>query len=340
MLYWFIQYGCAKLSFFRGLLFTCVSLFLCGCAPAPQEPLRVATLTWPGYESLHLAQSLGYINPQDIRTVELMNTSQIAAVLRSGTVDAGMVTLDSALTLLQEGIELQVVLVMDFSLGADALLVRPELTELAQLRGQRVGVENAAVGGVMLDAALTEAGLTVSDIMLLSLTVNEQAAAYRQGEVDAVVTFDPVRSELLREGARNLYDSSRIPNRILDVLVVRKETLPTHQTELVKLVSAHFRALDYMHKSPREAYAYIAPFLGVPPEDVAAQFAGIAIPTLTDNYRLLGGAGPELQATAEQLAHFMLERQLLYRLPKLETLLEPAFLPSPPVADLSLGVDR
>src|SRR5690606_40098315 len=55
----------------------------------------------------------------------------------------------------------------------------PDITSLAQIRGKRVAVEGAEVGGVMLDALLAEAGLQVTDIQVVSMTVNEQLAAYR-----------------------------------------------------------------------------------------------------------------------------------------------------------------
>ena len=108
-----------------------LALLLVACGPATRDPLRVATLPWPGYETLHLAQSLEYINESDIRLIELVNTSQVASALRNGTVAAATITLDSALTLMQEGVDLSVVLVMDYSFGADAVIARPGITNVS-----------------------------------------------------------------------------------------------------------------------------------------------------------------------------------------------------------------
>ena len=37
------------------------------CTARPARPLRVSTIPWPNYESVHLAQSLGYLDPALVR---------------------------------------------------------------------------------------------------------------------------------------------------------------------------------------------------------------------------------------------------------------------------------
>lgn len=302
--------GSTLVGYGLGLLLLCL---LIACDPTSSTPLRVATLPWPGYESLHLAQSLGYLPAEDIRLVELVNTTQVAAALRNGAVAVGLVTLDSALTLMQQGVDLRVILVMDISVGADAVLARPEITDLHQLRGKRVAVENAMVGGVMLDAALTEVGLNANDIQLMALTVNEHAAAYRRGDVDAIVTFEPVPTQLRQEGVNVLFDSRKIPGRIVDVMVVREGIAERYERQLMGLVNAHFRALLYLQQFPLDAHGRIAPYLGVSAEQVPMSMAGISIPSLADNHRLLNGKSPELSRMANDLADYMRERKLLHR---------------------------
>ena len=60
----------------------------------------------------------------------------------------------------------------------------------------------------MLDAMLTAAKLQASDVKLVSLSVNEHLSAYRDKKVDAIVTFEPVRSKLLGLGAKIIYKIS------------------------------------------------------------------------------------------------------------------------------------
>lgn len=302
--------------------------WLTGCSPAPETPLRVATIPWPGYESVHLAQSLSYFQPSQIRLAEMANASQVSLALRNGTVEAGFLTLDETLSLIQDGIDLRVVLVVDISNGADAVVSRPGITNLQALRGKRVAVESSAVGAIMLDAMLAASGLEVSDVQLITATVDTHTKVYQSGDADVVVTFEPARTALLKQGARLLFDSSRIPGRILDVLVVRGDQVHKHRHALKNLVAAHFRALNYQSQQPQDAAKRIAHYLGVPEAEVASQYDGLKIPSLKENHTLLSGTQPALEKIASDLADLMLHRNLLKRQVNTGQLVDPMFLPT------------
>jgi NitT/TauT family transport system substrate-binding protein len=301
---------------------------LAACSKPQEAPLRVATIPWPGYESIHLAQSLGYIDARQVRLVDLVSASQTSRSLRGGAVDAALLTLDETLSLLQEGADLRIVLVMDVSDGADVAVARPEITSLQDLRGKRIGVETGAIGALMLDALLTAGDLSAADVQMIDMPVNEHANAYRKGIVDAVVTFEPARTALLGQGARVLFDSSRIPGRIVDVLVVRAAAVTSHPQALRTLVAAHFKALDHLARQPQDAAARLAPFLGVVPGQVLPQFAGIKLPDQAENRSLLSGSAAPLERKAAELAEFMLRRRLLRSAVSVERLADPQFLPA------------
>ena len=302
-----------------------VSTFaLNGCTREQEPLLRVASNVWPGYETLYLARSLGYYDDKDIRLVEMPSNSQVSQALRNGMIEAACLTLDEALSLMQDGMDLRVVLVMDISHGADVVMARPGIDSLQSLRGQRVGVENAAVGAVMLDATLKAGELQAKDITIIPLTVNEHADAYLAGKIDAIVTFEPVRSKLLKAGARILFDSSQIPGRIVDVLVVRAEIAGLHKKALKELLTGHFQAREHLSDQPQDAEKRLAPRLG---NNGLAQFTGLSLPDIKENRSLLGGNPPRLQITAGALADLMLHRKLLQGAVAVDHLADPSFLP-------------
>jgi NitT/TauT family transport system substrate-binding protein len=308
------------------LIFLAVTT-ISGCDSASEAPLRIGTHPWPGYESIHLAESLGYFDQATIRNVALANAGQCAFALRSGSVDAATLTLDEALSLVQDNIDLRIILVMDISHGADVAMARPAIKNLQELRGKKIAVENGAVGAVMLDATLEAAALKIEDVQLISATMNEHVNSYRTGKADAIVTFEPVRSELLKLGAHILFDSSKIPGRIVDVLVVRADVISNHRGALKKLVSAHFKALQYQAQHPQDAALRIAPYLGVEAADVLPQYDGLKLPDLAENQALLSGKIPGLKTQAANLADLLYRRKLLQRVVSVEQLIDPVYLP-------------
>ncbi len=310
------------------LILLILGLAGCGGHPAP-GPLRVGSNVWPGYEPLYLARTTGGLDPEQVHLVELPSATAVMHQMLAGNLEGACLTLDEALLLRAQGEDLRVVAVMDFSDGADALLARPSVPTLAALRGKRIGVEHTAVGAVLLDGALEAAGLEPGEVELVHLPVDEHEAAFLAGRVDAVVTFEPVRSRLLAQGARVLFDSGRLPGRIMDVLVLRAAALAARPEAARALVAGYFRGLAFLREHPREAARIMARRLGVPPERVQGLFAGLKLTGLADNrLQLLGHPAP-LQVTAEGLARLMRRHELLERLPPLEGLVDGRLLPLP-----------
>lgn len=295
-----------------------------GCFQEREPLLRVATNVWPGYETLYLARSLGYFDDRSIRLVEMPSASQVSQALRNGTIEAGCLTLDETLSLLQDGVDLRVILIMDVSHGADVVMARPGIYTLKALRKQRVGVESTAEGAIMLDAALEAGGLNVQDIRIVPLTPDEHAEAYIAGKVDAIVTFEPVRSQLLKAGAHILFDSSQVPGRIIDVLVVRAEMMAPRRKALEDLVRGHFRAKEYLEREHWDAAMRMMPRLH---GNVLAQFTGIRLSDMDENRIFLSGEAPRLNSVAHELADLMLRRKLLQRPVVTDSLADPSCLP-------------
>lgn len=283
---------------------------MAGCGRRPEPPFQVATTVWPGYEPLYLARHLGLLDAKSFRLVQLPTDSDNIRALQAGRVAAAALTLDEAFSVIQDGMDLQVVLVMDVSNGGDALLGRSSIGSLAGLKGRRVGVENTAVGGYLLSRALEKAGLKPEDIQMVPLTQNALVRAYREGRVDAATTFEPTRTLLLREGAKILFDSSQIPNEIFDVLVVRGDEARQHPQAVAQLREAWFKALDYLRQHPQEAARLMTTREGLEPEAFLEALKGLSFPDASADARLRGGG---LQEPAQRLADHMLRKGLLRR---------------------------
>lgn len=287
---------------------------LSACAREGADPLTIAANgIWPGYQPLFLARDLGYLDEVPARLREMPSSSLAMAALRTRSVDAAALTLDEVFLLVQDGTETRAVLVMDVSSGADVLVGRPEIRGIGDLRGKRVGVESTALGAYMLSRALERGGLAAADVRVVPVALDLHERTYRERRVEAIVTFEPVRTRLLAEGARVLFDSSQIPGEIVDVLVVRQEVLRSQPGQLQRLLDAWYRALDHLRGDPEDACRRIARRAGIDCREIQASLGRIRIPDRAENERLLAGPSPALLSPAERLADVMLRNGLLRR---------------------------
>lgn len=321
-----IQKTITKL-FFMPLVITL--LLLQGCDSESSAPLRVGTTLWPGYEPLHLAAEMGYLDTQRIMLVDSTSPNGSIQGLRNGDLDAVALTLDEVLLLVDQHLPLKVVLVCDFSNGGDAIIARHEITSVAELKGKRVGLESTALGSYLLSRALELQGLTMADVEKSYLKVSGHRQALEQGKVDAVVTFDPVRSELLASGKREIFSSRDIPKEIVDVLAVRQGYLEQHPQRVRELINGWYRALDYLSTQPQAAATIIGQRLKQSPAEVLADFSSIQLTSRAETAALMQateGAPAPLAESARRLAALMQKQQMLHQNLDPAAMITPAYL--------------
>ena len=300
-----------------------------GCGSEGNAPLRVGTSLWPGYEPLHLAATLGYFEAENIQLVDSTSPHGSIQGLRNGDLDAVALTMDEVLLLLDQKVPLKVVLVFDFSNGGDAIIARSDINSLAELKGKRVGLESTALGSYMLSRALEQQGMVLSDVEKSYLKVSGHRQALELGRVDAVVTFDPVRSQLLSTGNRELFSSRDIPHEIVDVLAVQQSFLQQHPQRVRELINGWYQALDYFSAQPQAAAEIIGKRLQQTPAEVLAGFSGIQMPGLKDTQALMQGeagkTAPLIEA-GQRLATSMHRQGMLHEIPDIASLIQPAYL--------------
>jgi NitT/TauT family transport system substrate-binding protein len=283
------------------------------CAAVPPVPLRLAMPFWPASDLAYLARDLGYYDPGRVELVETHWPLEVARAYRHGAVDVAPLPLEEALYLGAADPGQRIVLAVDFSLGGDAVVARAGITSPAALRGRTVAVEPSPLGAHMLAAFLARSGLTRKDVTVLLIDFEEHLEAMRSGRTDAVITFEPARGELLREGGHELFSSRETPGQIADVLVSHDETLNERFDDVVYLLEGWLRAVAYFRAQPLDAARRMSRRAGVggayrSPEEVLQALEGIDLLGLEENLRLLPDASSPLWTAARRVGALLLEQ--------------------------------
>jgi NitT/TauT family transport system substrate-binding protein len=286
-------------------------LVLTGCGDKYVEPLVFGAIAWPGYEPAYVARELGYLNADQVHLAEFTNTTEVLRAFRNGQLGVAGLTLDEALGLRNSIPDLRVFMVADFSNGADVLMARRGINSLDQLKGKRIGVEKTALGAYYFSLILRAANLSIKEVKVVSLPLDEHSRAFRAGLVDAVVTFEPVRSELLQQGAEVLFDSTKVPGKIVDVLVLRASEVEAQQTHLQAFVKAWFRALSVIQQDHARAYPVMAQHEQVPVAQLEQELRGLSLADRKQNLKHLSGKSSPLLDTAIYIQRILKENGLV-----------------------------
>ena len=147
----------------------------------------------------------------------------------SKNVDACAMTNMEALDLpAASGVDTTAIIVGDYSNGNDAVMARDGNT-LKTLPGKKVLLVQKTVSEYLLERALVLNHLEADarKIKLVNTSDGSIVAAFMNDNSEAgVVTWKPLVTQLQRvKGVTTLFDSSKIPGEILDLMVVRSEVL-------------------------------------------------------------------------------------------------------------------
>lgn len=302
-------------KFWRYFCFLILNIFLAiaisNCTNEPSTPLRIGSNFWVGYETLYLARDLGYYKDAGIKLVDYPSGTEEVRAYRNQEIEGAGLSIDQALVLAASQKNIKIIVIMDISNGSDVILGTPNIKQFKDLKGKRVGVESTALGAFFLTRALEKNGMSSKDIDIVSLELSEHQKAYEEGKIDAVVTFDPPRSEILAKGANLLFDSSQIPGEIVDVLAVSDEAIANKSAQIQRLVNGHFKALEYFKKNPTEAAKIMATRSQITPEQLLNAFQGLSQPNLAENKYMLDQNTGSFITDITKLEKIMIENKLL-----------------------------
>lgn len=282
------------------LVLLCSLFLLAACHQHPEGPVKVGTNVWPGYEAAYVAKKHGLYGKAEVNLRQFPSASETLRAFRNQSIDVAAVTLDEALVLSQRGIAIKIIFVTDISNGADAIVARPPIRSIEDLRGKRVGVEDSALGDYVLGRALQLHGMADAEISQVSLTVDETVEAFRSGKTDAVVTFEPFKTAITKLGGVRIFDSSEIPDEIVDVLVVREEFADSHPNALRAVVEGWLKANDLINAQRSDVLHEVAARLKISDAELALVLRDLKIPSAGENVALLA-AGGGLASTGKKL---------------------------------------
>ncbi len=285
-------------------------IMMTACGEPERAPLRVGLNSWPGYEFLYLAETLGYFKERglDVELVTLGSQGDVQRAYERGQVDFAALTLVDALAMTNRGMRaMSIIYAADYSNGGDMLLADAALKECRDLQGKRIALEPSTVDILLVYYALQSCGLSLADVRIVPMSQALMAEALTAGKVDAVETYPPFSGEVLNTRSVNrLFDSSRVPGAILDVLLGDRDTLNGRVEDVAKMLAAFEAARIYYIQHHDAALKGTRERLGeIQAAELDKGFSGITVVEMADQESFLRPGGIIAKALAETEAILM-----------------------------------
>lgn len=243
-------------------------------AEAPKKEFNIGWSIYAGWMPWPYAEKSGILKKWADKYGIKINLIQVNDYVESvnqytaGKLDGVGVTNMDALTIPAAGGKDTTALIMgDYSNGNDGIVMKAGKS-VADLKGQTVNLVELSVSHYLLARALETNGLQLADVKTVNTSDADMVSAFATSEVKTVVTWNPQLSAV-KKGGTEVFDSSKIPNKIQDLMVVSTATLKANPALGKALVGAWFETLALMQKGGPESEAAIAEMAQLSGTDVA-----------------------------------------------------------------------
>jgi NitT/TauT family transport system substrate-binding protein len=159
------------------------------------------------------------------------------------------------------GVDTSAIIMGDFSNGNDGVVLK-NAKMLSDIKGRRINIVELSVSHYLLARGLATVRLKEKDIKTVNTSDADIVAAFKSPDSTAVVTWNPQLMEVKAEPKATLvFDSSKIPGEIQDLMGINTETLKDNPNLGKALVGIWYETIALMQdqgdkgKAARDAMA-------------------------------------------------------------------------------------
>jgi len=245
----------------------------------------------------------------------------VIRAMASGDVAIGEVGSTGVATAISQGMDVELFWILEDIASAEALVARngSGVNSIADLKGKKIATPFVSTSHFQLLYALNKAGIKPTDAQILNMRPPEIAAAWGRGDIDATFIWDPVLTQVKKNG-KVLTTSGEICKQgacTFDGLVVTRKFAKENPEFMVALVKALAKS-DADYRGNPKAWtgdpakvAAVAKWSGAKPEDVPDSMALYGFPNLQEQASpawLGGGASGAASKALAQQANFLKEQ--------------------------------
>src|SRR5882724_3023334 len=248
------------------LLVALLAAYSTGCAAAERTSFNVAWSIYVGWMPWDYADRSGILKKWADKYGIKINLTQVNEYVESinqytaGTFDACAMTNMDALTVpAAGGVDSTALIVGDFSNGNDGIVLKGKGKTLADIKGQPVNLVQLSVSHYLLARALASVSLRERDVKVINTSDADIVGAFTSSAATSVVTWKPqLAAVLAMANTTEVFDSSRIPGEILDLMVVNSATLRSNPKLGRALVGAWYETMALMSAGDAKSAAALS----------------------------------------------------------------------------------
>lgn len=247
------------------LAFSFVALLISGCFEQNDTKLRISATTWIGYSPLFYAKAKGWLDPMNIKLLNVVSLSENMYLYKAGNADAYVGTQYEYKILVQEDPTLKPVILFDRSYGGDVILGNQTLDKYIQTdTAIDVYLEMDSINSTLLQDFLKFHKLRNKEIHYINQDQLHIASLQKDTltKPTLIITYTPYNVQLRKNGFNELASTKDgLELFVADALFTNEKTLHLHKEKFVQLKKYIDQAIVALEEDPQEFYNTVQPYL-------------------------------------------------------------------------------
>lgn len=307
-------------------------------ATATSAPISISYSEWPGSLAWEIAKSKGWFTEAGLN-VNLVWFSDYNASIQAflaGKIDGASVANGDNFMLSSQGVNGNIIMVNSMSTGNDIIIAKPGINSMKDLKDKTIAFEQGLVSELFYNTAMENEKQDVKNVKVVNAVTQELSQVFNTPKIDAIALWHPFGLQALKNvpGSKVIYDSSKTPGLIYDVLSVNMPNIEKRKDDWKKLIVVWDKVVKYLEDPATHAdgIKIMADRADVTPQDLENLMAGTTLLDLEDNKRVFkkGDGLDSLYGSSHNVNNFNIRAGIYKESPVVENTIYPNLVESLP----------
>lgn len=243
------------------LLFT-IFIFT-SCSIQENKKLKIATTSWIGYTPLLYAQEKGWLEPLNIKLLNVVSLSESMYLYKGNNADVYMGTQYEYNFLAQKIESLIPIMLMNKSNGGDLVMSNFSVDELQKTEQEiDVYLEMDSINSILFEVFIKKYNLENKQINYINKDQAYISELKNINKATVIVTYVPYNKILEKNGFKSLETTkNNYDLLVIDGMITTKETLNENKKTFLELKKLINKAIENLQNDPKEYYETIKDYL-------------------------------------------------------------------------------
>ena len=247
----------------KNLLGILLSLFFTSCSLENEKKLKISTTTWIGYTPLYYAKEKGWLEPLNIKLLNVVSLSENMYLYKAGNSDAYVGTQYEYNILVKKIDSLIPVMLFDKSNGGDVILGNINIEDIKNTtQSIDVYLEMDSINSILFEEFIKFNHIEDKNFNYIN---KDQAYISRLKNLEnnsIIVTYTPYNVFLEKNDFKELSSTKNNSDLlVIDGMFTTKQTFNENKKAFIELKKAINNALINLEKDPKEFYETIKAYL-------------------------------------------------------------------------------